>query len=186
MEFLYTHKWDEQYSGVTFIAHNTSDTFSKEDKVVAIESHNRYLFSVNRLIVNVREAQCYHNVDGKLVSFQEWLRNHEFDGQRLFVGVEVAPNDVVRLIYEVDNEQKAMEAKRNLYMETKDFFGESVADMMLNKSKFESATKIHAKQVEYASMLRKRVLDNPQAPSEDDTTAPPSTKKTIVLLWILL
>ena len=37
-------------------------------------------------------------------------------------------------------------------------------------------SQIHAKQIEYATVLRKRVLDNPQAPSEDDTTAPPSTK----------
>ena len=71
LEFLYTHKWTAQYSGVTFISHNTSDAFTKEDRLAAIESHNKYLFTVNRIIVNVHGAQNFHNIGGKLITFQD-------------------------------------------------------------------------------------------------------------------
>lgn len=177
LEFLYTHKWKDQYNGVTFIAHNTSDVFTKEDRLAAIESHNRYLFTINRIMINVCGAQNFHNINDKLITFQEWLRTIEIDGERVFHGVEVAPNDIVRLIYDVNKTEQALATKRNLYVATAEFFGDEIASSMLNKSKFESVSKIYAKQAEYASLLRKRVLSNPQAPSDDNATAPPSSKK---------
>ena len=175
-EFLYTHRWEKQYSGVTFISHNTTDSFTKEDRLKAIESHNKYLYSIDRVIVKVQGASTYHNIDGNTISFQEWMQSYEENGEKLFEVVEVAPNNVVRLIYNVANQSRALELKRELYNITEAYFGENITSSLLDKSKFDAVNNIHAKQAEYASFLRKRVL-NETITNEDATTVPPSQKK---------
>ena len=61
-DFLYSHKWDDRYSNVTFIPYKSNDVFTRDDQIRMMISNNIYQSNLARVILRVRNANVEHDL----------------------------------------------------------------------------------------------------------------------------
>ena len=162
LEFLYEHEWEGRYKKVTYVPYKTNQYFTKEDQVRMTVSQNEYDHSIAKYVIKVKYARNkYETCDGE-TTFQEWLHKITIGGQKMITGVEVAPNDIVRVIFKKEHRDEVVEVLRNIYTHVLENFGEEISQKLLDfdQCAYESAK--HAKELEYGRKLREKHLSNPQ------------------------
>ena len=142
--------------------YKTNQYFTKEDQVRMTVSQTEYDHSIAKYVLKVKYARNkYETCDGE-TTFQEWLHKITIGGQQMITGVEVAPNDIVRVIFRKEHRDEVVEVLRNIYTHVLENFGEEIAQKLLDfdQCAYESAK--HAKELEYGRKLREKHLSNPQ------------------------
>ena len=175
LNFLYTHKFGERYSNVSFVPYASNDEFSKQDQVRMILSNNKYQHELSRIIIKVNGATTLHTINGETFNFQDWLYNTTIDQERVIKGVEVAPDNVVRVLFHKDDAEKVKHVIHNLYSHAEDVFGPTLTATMLDKANLERA-KSSSDMAREHSLKLKQISGNPQGP--DDATSYSQPKKS--------
>ena len=165
LDFLYNHEWKENYSSGIFVPYKTNKVFQKADQVHMVESHNEYDNSIMKYVLQVVNARTYHQVGEKKLSFQNWLL-HTTINKCVILGVEVAPDNKVRVIFYKRDKDEIIPFLKNIYHEVEQVFGEAIANELLDKSECMGTHALHARELEYARKLQaKKILPTSGIPA---------------------
>ena len=163
LNFLYSHTFQGRYKNVTFVPYKSNDVFTAEDQIAFIKSNNEYQQNLTRIIIKVRGADTKHTINGRTFSFQDWLHNITIDKQHLIEGVEIAPDDVVRVLFHTDHVAEVTHAIHNLYKLAETVFGKDIAELMLDRENLQKSKTSHAIEKEHSKKLKAiNVNANPQ------------------------
>ena len=160
-DFLFSHKFQGRYKNVTFVPYSTNDDFSHEDQIRLLISNNEYQANLSRMILKVRNANTKYDIDGEKISFQDWLAETTIDGQKVIQGVEVAPDDVVRVLFHKDDANVVRDAIHDLYGFAEEVFGPELASKMLDENNLRRAKLSVDSERAYSQKL-KTISGNPQ------------------------
>lgn len=97
-----------------------------------MQTNNANQAHLARIIIKVCDAGKKHTIEGKKFSFQDWLLNLTIDKQHLIKGVEVAPDDVVRVIFHTDHTAHVKHVIHNFYEHAERVFGSVLTAQMLD------------------------------------------------------
>ena len=167
LDMLYTHQFQGRYSNVTFVPYASNDEFTPDDQIRLMMSNNVYQSELSRIIIKVKDASLKHDIDGEKFSFQDWLCETTIEQQKVILGVEVAPDDVVRVIFNKKDVELVRDAIHDLYGITETIFGKRLTKHMLDENDLKRAktsidtAKAHTKKL-------RSITSNPQGP--DDLT----------------
>ena len=128
----------------------------------------KFLIFFIHISLKVKGAATVHNVGGNSYNFQNWLFHTTIDGENVIKGVEVAPDDGVRVLFHKDDADTVKHAIHNLYEHAEDFFGQSLTATMLDKINLQRA-KSSSDMAKSHSMKLKQISGNPQGPDESST-----------------
>ena len=171
-DFLYSHKWDDRYSNVTFIPYKSNDVFTRDDQIRMMISNNIYQSNLARVILRVRNANVEHDLSDESTSFQDWLYHTTIGGKDLIKGVEVAPDDVVRILFEKDDADDVKQAIHNLYPHIVDTFGTTLAAEMVDENSLQRAKSSSDVEKQHSKLLKEK-SGNPQGPDDISTYSQP-------------
>ena len=118
MNFLRQHKWSGRYAGVSFVPHKTNEVYTVQHKLAMYKKQNEWASELKRIIINVSHANKSHMVDGNPTTFQDWLCMTPFGGKQVILGVEVAPKNIVRVLFKHGDRYDAEHILQNLYSMT--------------------------------------------------------------------
>lgn len=176
-KFLYEHKWGGRYRDVSFIPYSTNEVLTKEDQLFLIRSNNKFQKSLARIIIKVNNAHTKHNVDGRLLSFQDWLFESTIGKQHLIMGVEVIRDEAIRIFFDGSHLREVKHAIHNLYPATVQKFGSTLAQSLVDEDQLKRAKSSNDIELAYASKL-KTMIGNPQGPTEDDEHSKPPERNS--------
>ena len=174
--FLYRHKWSGRYQDVSFVPYKSNDTFTKQDQISLMISNNIYQSTLDRLIIKVKDAMYEHILQDETLSFRDWLFNTTIGGKELIKGVEVAPDDVVRVLFHKDDADEVKDAIHNLYPHVVDTFGEELAKQMINEESLKRAKLSSDVEKDYTRRLKEKT-GNPQGPEEMSAYSQPKQQR---------
>ena len=177
MDFLWSHKWTERYTGVSFIPHKTNAVYTAIHKVAMFKKQNEWASSLKRTIVNVKQANKIFQIDGSPTTFQNWLSLTPFGGKHVILGVEVAPKNVVRILFNEDDRYDVEHIIQNLFAMTVEKFGKDLAQEMLNESELQKIQANHKKEINHSQTLL-QLSSNPQGGSESTQFLTATSRKT--------
>lgn len=93
-----------------------------------IVKQDEYTKSLDRVIINVQEAQTIRTVNNKKCIFQSWLYNAAITDRRIITGVEVAPENLLRILCHKENKPLVEKAMHELYDQSLATFGQEATD----------------------------------------------------------
>ena len=137
--FLFSHEWDGRYENVSFVPYKSNEVFTREDQMNMMISNNVYQANLARIILKVKDASAEHDLGDEQLSFQDWLFHTTIGGKELIKGVEVAPDDVVRVLFEVADADVVKSTIHNLYQHIVATFGEKIASSMIDENSLQRA-----------------------------------------------
>lgn len=149
MIFLYIHVFKGRHKNVTFVPYKSNDLLTSRDQIELMKSNNAYQDHLARMITKVSNAKEKHNIAGRTFSFQEWLCNLAIDKQHLIEGVEVAPDDTVRVLFHTDHTDHVKHAIHNLFEHTEPVFGKALTAQLLDRDNLQRAKSSHEMEKEH-------------------------------------
>ena len=178
LNFLYSHKFTGKYKNVTFVPYKSNEVFTASDQIDLIKSNNVYQQNTARIIIKVRGAATRHHIDGREFSFQDWLHNVTVDKKHVIEGVELAPDDVVRVLFHVDHTDEVTHVIHNLYDHAETVFGSDLTATLLDKANLQRAKTSHDIEKEHSKRLKAiNVNANPQGAEDKSTHSKPKQTK---------
>ena len=175
-DFLYSHEWSGRYQDVSFVPYKSNDTFTKQDQINLMISNNVYQSSLARLIIKVKEADKEHDLDEETISFRDWSFETSIGGKELIKGVEVVPDDVVRVLSHKDDADAVKDAIHNLYPHVVDTFGENLAAHMIDENSLRREKSSSDVEKEYIRRLKAKT-GNPQGPDDMSSYSQPQQQR---------
>ena len=175
-DFLFSHEWSGRYQDVSFVPYKSNEAFTKQDQINLMISNNVYQSSLARLIIKVKDATKEHELGDDTISFRDWLFETTIGGQELIKGVEVTPDDVVRVLFQKEDADAAKNAIHNLYPHVVDTFGEDLATHMIDEESLRRTKSSSDVGKEYTRHLKERT-GNPQGPDEISTYSQPQQQR---------
>ena len=175
LTFLYEHKWEGRYQDVAFVPYKTNESFTPRALINMIKQQDEYIKSLDRIIINVKNAQTMREVENKKCSFQSWLYNATITNRRLITGVEVAPNDLIRIMCHKKDKFEVERAMLELYDQTLTAFGQEDTEDMLDQDALKKIKSTHSTEISHSKRLIS-LSGNPQGPSDSPTTTRPHKK----------
>ena len=139
-------------------------------------SNNVYQSSLARLIIKVKDATKEHELGDETISFRDWLFETTIGGKELIKGVQVAPDDVVHVLFQKEDADAVKNAIHNLYPHVVDTFGEDLATYMLDEESLRRAKSSSDLENEYTRRLKEKT-GNPQGPDEISTYSQPQQQR---------
>ena len=106
--FLYSHDWEGRYENVTYVPYKTNHFFTKEDQVRMIASQNAFDHSITKYVIKASNCRTMYPTFEDEVTFQDRLINILIAGRRLIIGVEVALNNIVRVILKKEHKDEVV------------------------------------------------------------------------------
>ena len=91
------------------------------------------------MIIKVKDANKKHNIDGEIFSFQDWLVGTTIENKKIIQGVEVAPDDIVRILFHKKDGDIVREVIHNLYEYAVEVFGEDLTEQMISAEELQRA-----------------------------------------------
>ena len=176
--FLRTHKWSGRYHSVKFVPYKTNEVFTVKHKIEMFKKQNEYAANLGRIIIKVRGADTPHKYQNTIMNFQDWLFSSTLGNKNVITGVELAPNNLVRILYQKNDRFDAEYIVQNLFAETEKAFGSDITSSLLNKNDFLSAKTTHVDEISHAKDLI-NITGNPQGGSETSLAARTSPKMTL-------
>ena len=177
IHFLRTHKWTGRYSNVSFIPHKTNEVYTANHKVAMYKRQNEWASELKRIIINVNNATDLHFVEGSPISFQNWLCITPLYGKRVIMGVEVAPKNIVRVLFHQNSRYDVEHILQNLYSLTLDTFGKQIADIMLDEKELKKIQTNHKDEISHSQSLL-QLSANPQGGSDPSQFKNATNRKT--------
>ena len=159
LDFLYEHEWEGRYSKVTYVPYKTNQYCTKEDQVKMTVNQNEYDHAIAKYVLKVKNARTMYKTFDDEVTFQDWLHNISIGGKWIIIGVEVAPNDIVRVIFRKENKDEVVKVLRNIYTHVLENFGEDIAKTLLDPDQCAYNSAKHAKELEYGRELREKTSE---------------------------
>lgn len=141
--FLFEHKWSGRYKNVTFIPYRTNEVLTKQDQIALMVSHNEFLKSLARIIIDANNPTQDHDVGTHNISFQSWLYQSTINQQHLIQGVEIVKDVVVRVFFNSGDTAAVKHAIHNLFKKVVHVFGSDIANSMLDENKLNRAKSSH-------------------------------------------
>ena len=178
LEFMYTHDWTGRYNQLTFVPYKSNEIFTPSMQAAMVESHNKYLISITRKIIKVSNARVEYETNEGNITFQDWLASSKVGGDSVITGVEVAPDNIVRIIYKKEDMHVMASVFAELYDNVVQSFGKGVAEILLDSTKYKNTKNAHTRELTYAKKIIQKCNINPQAPPE--SIPPPQRKAQIV------
>ena len=175
-DFLYSHKWDGRYKDVSFVPYKSNSNFTKEDQIKLMVSNNVYQKKLARLIIKVKDADVQHDLNGEHLSFQDWLFETTIGGKELIQGVEVAPDDVVRVLFHESDAEAVKDAIHNLYPHVVETFGNDLASNMIDETSLKRAKSSSDVEKDYTKRLKEKT-GNPQGPDDLSSYSQPQQQR---------
>ena len=176
LKFLYTHKFTGRYENVTFVPYQSNEDFTPEDQIKLMTSNNAYQENLSRMIIKVKDARKKHLIDGETFSFQDWLVNTTIEKRKVIQGVEVAPDDIVRVLFYKEDIEMIREVIHNLYDYAVEVFGEQLTAHMIDVDELRRA-KLSVDSAKAHSKKLKVLSGNPQGPDDQTTYSQPKQTK---------
>ena len=89
MDFLLNVQWQEQYSDITFIPFQTTETFTKEHQVKAMQEHNAFCSRLRSEVLHIAHPDTVLDVDGDVeFTFLDWMMSRCYDFESIFYDVD--------------------------------------------------------------------------------------------------
>ena len=124
---------------MTFVPYQSNDDFKPEEQIRLMISNNAYQENLSRMIIKVKDANKKHNIDGEIFSFQDWLVGTTIENKKIIQGVEVAPDDIVRILFHKKDGDIVREVIHNLYEYAVEVFGEDLTEQMISAEELQRA-----------------------------------------------
>lgn len=178
LNFLYSHTFSGRYKNVTFVPYKSNEVFKPSDQIGFIKSNNEYQQKLARLIIKANEASTKHTINGRTFSFQDWLQNITVDKKHVIEGVEIAPDDVLRIIFHIDITDAVKHVVHNLYDYAEPIFGENLTASILDRENLQRTKTSHEVEKEHAKKLKAKAVNaNPQTAGDTSTYSRPHQPK---------
>ena len=97
-------------------------------------------------------------VDGNRNTFQDWLCMTPFGGKQVILGVEVAPKNIVRVLFKHGDRYDAEHILQNLYSMTEEKFGKSIAQSMLDENALKKVRSNYKDEISHSQTLLQFLL----------------------------
>lgn len=177
MTFLRSHKWSGRYAGVSFVPHKTNEVYTVQHKLSMYKRQNEWASNLKRVIINVSDANTQYKLDGQLTSFHDWLCMTPFGGKRVITGVEVAPKNVVRIMFNQNDRYDVEYILQNLYSMTEEKFGKEITSTLLDETELKKLRSNYKEEINHCQTLL-QLSANPQGGSESSQYATASNRKS--------
>ena len=172
IEFMYSHQWTGRYQQLTFVPYKSNEIFTPKMQAAMVESHNKYLTRITRKIIKIANARVEYEVNGKQISFQDWFASSLVGGSQVVLGVEVAPKNIVRVIYNKDDNHIMATVLAELYDNVGASFGPGVAEVLMDTTQFKNSKQAYNRELDYAKKILAKCDVNPQDPPETQVQTP--------------
>lgn len=96
-------------------------------------------------------------------------------GRCLIIGAEVAPNNIVRVIFKKEHKDEVVVILRNIYVTVEETFATDIAKQILDPEQSTWNSKKHERELEYARKLKTKHLRNPHS-KEPETPYQPKAR----------
>lgn len=157
---------------MTFVPYKSNDVFTREHQIKMMISNNVYQANLARIILKVKDAHVEHDLGSEKISFQDWLLYTTIGGKELIKGVEVAPDDIVRVLFETTDADKVKQAIHNLYPHIVETFGEDIAATLIDENSLKRAKSSSNVEKQHSKRLKEK-SGNPQGPDDMSSYSQP-------------
>ena len=79
------------------------------------------------------------------------------------LGVEVAPNNIVRAIFKTEHKEEVVTVLRNMFTLVEETFGTDTANYLLDPEQCANGSEKMTRELEYARKLKDKHFSNPQS-----------------------
>ena len=177
MNFLRTHKWSGRSTDVSFIPYKTNEVHTATHKVAMYKKQNKWASELKRIIVNVKNANTPFVVDGQTLTFQDWLCFTPFCVKRVILGVEVAPKNIIRVLFKQDDRYDVEHILQNLYQMTVEKFGQARTNTILDEQELQKLKSNYKYEINHSQSIL-QLSANPQGGSESSRFSTANNRKT--------
>ena len=177
MKFLRNHKWGGRYADVKYVPHKTNEVYTAKHKVEMYKRQNEYASELQRSIITVKDANVPQHTKQKTTTFQDWLYSASFGEKKVILGVEVAPKNVVRILYHKDDRYDVENIITHLFEHTVKMFGAPIASTLLNEQDCSKHKHNYSEELSHSQSLI-HMSENPQGGLEPSQHKKLNNRKT--------